>query len=591
MRNYWIKYLVLLIIFNSPFILLSSVYTGNPDIRTSILFTDEQSDISPDGEKEKPISNLSMLIEAKKEAMIGNTEGAITMFRHYINRYPLDPAGCFELARLEASRQNFSDALHLAQKASELDTENIWYQLFLADLYQQGGKYEKAILIFETIAGKNPENLDYYYQLATLYLMVGDYRNAIRMYDRVEEKAGISEEITLQKNKIYLRLNDMTNAENELRKLIQAFPGESRYYSILAEFFMANGKSIEALEVYKKIAQMEPDNAYIHMSMADYYRKAGKKEKAFEELKLGFANPNLDVDTKVNILLSFYSINEIYSELKDQAFILSKILMDTHPGDPKSHSIYGDLLLQEKKYPEARVSFLKVLALDSSKYIVWEQLLRLDLQLGDYQHLFDYSQRTFELFPEQPLPYLFSGLACYQLKKFEEGIRSLNSGLKLVVSNDEMLAQFYMYLGDTYHALQQDENAFISYEQSLKINGNNAYVLNNYAYYLTLRGRDLEKAERMAKKAVEIEPRNSSFQDTYGWIFYKQGKYSEALEWIGKSLEDKEGVSSEVLEHYGDVLFRLGDTGRAYEYWVKAKKKGGGSSFLEQKLAEKKLYE
>ena len=75
------------------------------------------------------------------------------------------------------------------------------------------------------------------------------------------------------------------------------------------------------------------------MSMADYYRKTGNKEKAFEELKLGFANPNLDVDTKVNILLSFYTVNQIYNDLKDQAFTLTKILIETHPKDPKVFSI------------------------------------------------------------------------------------------------------------------------------------------------------------------------------------------------------------------------------------------------------------
>lgn len=591
MRNYWLKYWIFVFLFNFP--LLFFPFSGNGMIASGNagLFRVGQADILPDRDKDKPVSNIGMLIEAKKEALIGNIDGAITMFRRYTDRYPLDPAGYFELARLEANRKNYSDALQLTLNASKLAPDNIWYQLFLAEIYQQTGKYTEAISIFKSVVEKNPENLDYYYQIASLYLMVGDYKNAVEVYDKVEEKAGISEEISLQKNKIYLHLNDLDKAENELQQLILAFPGESHYYSILAEFYMANGKQAEALEIYRKIAQIDPDNAYIHMSMADYYRKSGNKEKAFEELKLGFANPNLDVDTKVNILLSFYTINQIYSELKDQAFALSKILVEVHPNDPKSHSIYGDLLLQDKKFIEARESFLKVLTIDSSRYAVWEEILRLDLQLGEFQQLAKYSQRAMELFPEQPLPFLFSGLADYQLKNYEEALQSLNSGLKLIVSNDEMMAQFYMYLGDTYHALKQDEKAYGSYEQSLKIKDSNAYVLNNYAYYLSLNGNDLEKAERMAKKAVELDPGNSSFQDTYGWVLYKQKKFRDALEWIGKAVEDKDGSSGEVLEHYGDALYRLGDTSKAYEYWLKAKKKGGGSSFLEIKIAEKKLYE
>jgi tetratricopeptide (TPR) repeat protein len=251
----------------------------------------------------------------------------------------------------------------------------------------------------------------------------------------------------------------------------------------------------------------------------------------------------------------------------------------------------GDLLLQEKKYAEARESFLKVMALDSSKYVIYEEILRLDVQLSEFQHLLLYSQKAISLFPEQPLPYLFSGIGNYQLKNYTDAVSVLNTGIKLVGDNNELLAQFYMYLGDTYHALKNDKEAYKVYEKSLQINAANPYVLNNYAYYLSLNGESLDKAEEMARKAVNLDPANSSFQDTYGWVLYKLGKYKEAREWIGKAVEDIEGASGEVLEHYGDVLFKLGETSQALEFWIKAKKKGEASELLDKKIAEKKLIE
>jgi Tfp pilus assembly protein PilF len=397
--------------------------------------------------------------------------------------------------------------------------------------------------------------------------------------------------MVIQKQKIYLHLNDLKGAEHEIQKLITAFPDEPRYYSILAEFYMANNMQDKALETYKKISVMEPDNAYIHMSMADYYRKTGNKEKAFEELKLGFANPNLDVDTKISILLSFYTVNQIYNDLKDQAFILSKILIETHPRDPKVFSIYGDFLLQDKKLPEARETFLKVLSLDSSRYAIWEQVLQLDLQVSEFEHLLAYSNRATELFPDQPLPFLFAGLANLQLKNNEAALKSLASGANLVVDNNELLAQFYMYQGDALHAMKKEPEAFMAYERSIKLKDDNGYVLNNYAYYLSLIGSDLDKAEKMSKKAVTLDPENSSFQDTYGWVLFKQEKYKEAAEWILKAVQSEEDPSAEVLEHYGDVLFKLGDAAGAFEYWLKAKQKGTGSELLEKKINEKKYYQ
>jgi tetratricopeptide (TPR) repeat protein len=326
------------------------------------------------------------------------------------------------------------------------------------------------------------------------------------------------------------------------------------------------------------------------MSLADYYRKTGDKERAYEELKLGFATPNLDVDTKVSILLSFYTVNQIYNDLKNQAFALSEILIETHPKDPKVYSIFGDLLLQDKKYPEARETFIKALTLDSSRYVIWEQVLRLDLQQSDYEHLLVTGKRAMELFPDQPIPFLFAGLASLQLKQNEEALKSFNAGLKLVVDNNELQSQFYMYQGDALHAMNKEAEAYKAYDQSLKLNYDNAYVLNNYAYYLSLAGADLDKAEKMAKKAVSLDPESASFQDTYGWVLFMQGKYKEAGEWILKALNNKEEPSAEVMEHYGDVLYKLGDATQALQYWQKAKQKGKGSDLLEKKIADKKYY-
>ncbi|MEI7981311.1 MAG: tetratricopeptide repeat protein [Bacteroidota bacterium] len=565
-----------------------------PDRKTGLVYQKQEKKKSKkdqEPQSQKKIGNTALLINAKKEALIGNTTAAQEMFRRYIDRYPQDPVGYFESARIEAIQKNFSEAVSLTRQAVSLDPGNIWYTLFLAELCQMTGNLADAVTIYEKVAEENPGNLDYFYQLAALYLQVEKFHDAVRIYNKIEENAGVSEDISIQKEKIYLHQNDLKGAENELKKLITAFPGESRYYSILAEFYMANAMPDKALEIYKEIAVIDPENAYIHMSLADYYRKAGDKSKAFQELKLGFANPNLEVDAKINIMLSFYTVNQIYNDLKGEAFTLAEILINTHPKDPRVYSIYGDLLTQDQKYSEARETFLKALAFDSSRYAIWEQILRLDLQLGNYPHLLAYSQRAIELFPDQPLPFLFTGLAFMQLKQNAEALNPFNTGAKLVADNNDLLSQFYMYQGDALHALNREAESYTAYERSLQAKDDNAYVLNNYAYYLSLQAKELDKAEKMAKKAVALEPENASFQDTYGWVLYKLGKFDDARVWIFKAIQNKEETSTEVLEHYGDVLYRSGDPALALEYWMKARKKGKGSEWLEKKIEEKKLFE
>jgi tetratricopeptide (TPR) repeat protein len=535
--------------------------------------------------------NPSMLIDAKRMAITGNENDAEDQFRKYTEKYPADPNGHFELARLLADRKNAAEAISQMEEAVALNPDNLWYQLFLSELYQYVGKYSEAIRICDRLIQEDPDNLDNYYQLAALYLSAEKYNDAIRTYNQIESKIGINEEISLQKQKIHLMQKDFQDAEEEMKRLIAAYPSETRYMAILAELYMSANQQEKAYELYQQILATDPEDPYIHMTLADYFRKQGKKDKAFEELKLGFANPALDIDSKVSILLSFYNINQVYDELKDEAEELSRILIATHPNNPKGYSIAGDLYVQDKKYAEARDVFMKAVAIDSSKYVIWEEILRLDIVLEQYDHLLEYSKTATELFPDQPVLYLMTGIAEFQLNRYNIALDQYNRALRLVVNNNDLLAQLYMHLGDTYHALNNPEESDKAYEKSLQIKDNNAYVLNNYAYYLSVRNKDLDKAEQMSKRSLALDPENSSFQDTYGWIMYKLGKYNEAKTWIGKSLEDTNGVSAEVLEHYGDTLFKLGDPAGALEYWKKARAKGEGSELLDKKIEQKKLIE
>jgi tetratricopeptide (TPR) repeat protein len=345
-----------------------------------------------------------------------------------------------------------------------------------------------------------------------------------------------------------------------------------------------------ALATYNEILKIDPENPYINISLSDYYRKKGDKVKSYEYLKAGFANPNLDIDSKVSILLAYYSVTEIYNSYREEAFELASILIKAHPDDPKAHSIYADFLVQDKRYAEARDAFLKVISLDSTKYLVWEQLLYVESELGDNQSIINESKRALELFPEQPMLYLFAGAASFQIKDFEAAAKYFKNGVDFVVDNDKMLSQFYSYLGDTYFQLKDHEHSDEAYEKALKIEPSNALVLNNYAYYLSLRNINLEKAEQMAKKAVELDPGNGSNQDTYGWVLFKLGRYEGAKEWIDKAIQSGE-ESAVVLEHYGDVMWKLGDKKNAVKYWEKAGKAGEGSEFLQKKIQEKAYYE
>jgi tetratricopeptide (TPR) repeat protein len=535
--------------------------------------------------------NSDLFIEANKQKILGNNEEALRLFKKCLEVNPSDAAAMYELAKIRISLHENGEALTLMEKATAVDPSNNYYQVLYASLLLSLERYGEAAKAFKKLIESDPFSLEYYNQLALAYLYDGQTDNAIKVYNDLEQKIGVTEEISMKKYSICLQAKQTDQAEQEIIHLIGHFPDESRYYAILAELYLSNGKNDKALETYNKIIEVNPADPYIHISLADYYKKNGDPQKAFEELKTGFANPNLDIDTKIQILLNYYTITEIYSDLKEEAFGLSRILIGVYPADAKAWSMYGDFLYQDKQYDSARNVFRKVISIDSSKYLVWEQLLFAESQLNDYDALLEESTIAIELFPEQPLPYLFAGGANYQKKNWDKCIETLRSGLRYVYNNLQMEIQFHSYLGDAYNQVGDDSKSDESYEVVLKLDPDNDYVLNNYAYYLSLRNKDLEKAERMAKKATELKPNSPANQDTYGWVLYKQGKFEEARTWIGLAIANEEEASAVIFEHYGDVLWQLGNHEEAIQYWFKAQEKGKGSDLLERKIKERQLIE
>jgi len=534
----------------------------------------------------------NMFIDATQVRLLGDTLKAISLFEACLGKNPQHSASMYELAQLYFEKNDYTTAARFGEQATDLEPENKWYKLLLVEIYGKAGMRKELLETCQKLVKQDPGSVDYLYELSNAYLMNNDGNNAIKTYDKIEEIIGVTEEISMQKQRIYLIQKKTDQAAAEIEKLLIEFPDqETRYLSMLAEMYMQVGKPDKAAEYYQQILSKDPENPYIHITLSDYYRQKGDKKRSFDELKLGFANPTLDIDTKIRVLLAFFTVNEMYNENKTDIFELAQILVKTHPDDPKSHSMYGDFLLDDKKYAEARDEFRKVIAADSSKYAVWESLLNAEIQLTDYVALMDESTRAIELFPLLPVPYLFKGVSLLEKGQNEEALSSFNNGVKLVSGNNVLLIQFYTYLGDTYYRVKNYRLSDENYEKALKMNPENSYVLNNYAYYLSLRNENLEKAETMSSKAVKLDPENAANMDTYGWVLYKLGRYSEAAEWVEKAITATPTSDADLMEHLGDIYYKMGKTDEALIQWQNALKEGKGSEFLEKKVKEKKLYE
>jgi tetratricopeptide (TPR) repeat protein len=137
----------------------------------------------------------------------------------------------------------------------------------------------------------------------------------------------------------------------------------------------------------------------------------------------------------------------------------------------------------------------------------------------------------------------------------------------------DQLSVEYAALGDVYHESGKNEIAFILYENAELLNPDNATAYNNHAYFMSLDGLDLDKAESMSRKAVGKESNNPTFIDTLAWILHLKGKRSEAEETQRKAIDIIEKTSysaPEIYDHYGDILLKNGKESEAAAAWQKA---------------------
>ena len=462
---------------------------------------------------------------------------------------------------------------------------------FMAQCLQDKGKYKDVAEVYRNLQKAHPNAAEYYYKLAVSEIQAGEDAQAIQTYDQVEEKFGFNEDISLNKIQECEKIKNYVVAEQEIQKLIKKNPAAPQYIDMLGNLYELEGKEDKAFEMYQKMEITSPHDPMVHLSLADYYRTKRNDKQSFVELKLAFAEPALDIDTKIRILYGFYSVSNGYDTLNTEALQLCDYMVKATPAEPKAHKMYGDFLLRNNELKKAQEQYEITLSEDSSKYSLWNQLLRVDEIMNDFVSMAEVSKGAMGLFPTNPRPYLDNGLANIQLKKFDEALSSLNKGLNYVIDDSAISDGFYSLIGDASNAIKHYASSDSAYEEALKMNPNDNGVLNNYSYYLSLRDTNLSRAAEMSKKSNRLAPNNSNYEDTYSWIFYKMGKYQDAKDWEEKALQNGGRSHSDMLDHYGDILYKLGDKEQAVEYWQKAKDAGLQSDLLERKIRDKQLYE
>ncbi len=531
-------------------------------------------------------------IDGCKYVAIGDYQKAISAFKEVLKLDPNNAPSFHELAKIYYESGQVNDALNYAKRSVEITPENIYFELLYADILTYATYYDDAAATYRKIISLDKKNADAYYQLAYIYEKQKNYEAALKVFDEVIAEIGVDEPILLEVERIYIQLNQPDKAIETLIQLHKMNPEAPQYLYMLTEAYELTGQVEQANKTFEELLEMDPNNPDLQFKRADLMRHTGNMHGYFETIRAAFLNPNGNIDKKIFYLVPYIdSIDKKNFALKDSVLEWTNLLVRTHPEDAKSYAMRGDFLYYVSELSEARENYIQSTAIRADVYDVWVKLFYIDSDLRKYDSLKRTTNDAMELYPNQPLTYYFSGVALKGLMDYEGALKVLKRGLPLAVSNTDLRADMYTAMGDCYNELENYPESDRSFENSLMLNPDNPFALNNYAYYLSLRKENLDKAEDMSKRSIELAPNEASLEDTYGWILFQNEKFNDAKKWLEKAMQhggDKSGV---ILEHYGDVLYHLGDEDKAVEYWQKAKQAGGASDLIDKKISDKKYYE
>lgn len=517
----------------------------------------------------------SLFMEATSRYIVEKPQEALALYLELLDKDPGNATAAYQVAVILSERKQFSQALMYAERACALEPENEWFALLVTEIYKNTRQYAKAAEVFRRLEGLCPDNLDYFYEEANMYVLTENLPRAIEVYDRLEARLGYTDAWTMQKYKIYAGMGNEKAARLEIERISAAMPGETKYLEMLAQMYIKEKKYKQALVCLKKVLEIKPDDPYIYISLADYYRHVGDEKQAFHALEKAVQNPALDFQTKATMLQTYYSEDgnrsKPASEILTQASRLFKALNATHPNEPQGFFAHAKFLLLTERTAEAVPLLERALSLDSSVYSVWNLMLYACQVSDDTARLRAFSGEAATRFPEQPAPLMYAALAEAMSGNSAAALEYARGSLARNYAREPFIDKVNLQLiGDASFDLGHLDESIKAYERLFELEPEDPYVRNNYAYYLALAGRELGKAGMLAAQLCKEQPANPTFLDTYGWVLFRMGRYGEAKFYVKAALDHGADKDATVWEHYGDILYREGDRDKAADSWKKA---------------------
>lgn len=529
--------------------------------------------------------------EAANQQALGKYDVAYELLQHCKNIAPDAAEVYFALSSYDRDLNSNAMAINDIKRAAELSPENSTYQEQLAMTYIATKDYPNAIKAYEKLYSSNPDRTDVLEILLSLYGQKKDYANMLATVDRMVSADGESEQTVLTRMHIYSLQGKKKEEFNTLKRFVDRYPNDMSYQVMMSNWLLQNGEKQKAFDILQKVQKTDPQNVQAKLSMIDYYR-AENLDSIARKMEEGLlTNPHTSTDTKVSIIRSVIANNEASGGDSTKVLSLFRNILVGKQENADLAELYVAYLSLKKMPEDSIVGGLKrILEIAPDNKGARIELLRtLWGKIGN-DEIIEISKPGVEYNPDEMAFYYFLGFAYIQKDDDDNAFDIFRKGVAQATDSSEpsLVSDMYSYIGDIYHQRGQIEEAYAAFDSCLQWKEDNVECMNNYAYFISVDGGDLSRAEQMSYKTIKAQPTNSLYLDTYAWVLFQEKRYAEAQIYIEQAVANDSTNSYVQLEHAGDIYIMLGETDKAIDYWRRAIQAGGDAKAIERKIRLKK---
>lgn len=532
----------------------------------------------------------NMVLSAVSLMNENDIEGARSVLFKLLAQDADNDAAWYYLGMTSLMSQEVSEAEEYLKKAVELDPDNFWYRYRLAGLYGATQRQELTVDMYEKLLEDFPKRSELYLDMVDLYAAQGEYEKALDTINQVETVFGVSENLVMYRFNLLRRMGRHEEAFESLEKFNEEY--SSPYVlTTLADWQMSMYNDSTAIAYYDEALELAPDYAPALLGKAETYRLTRMYDDYFGVMDTFVSSKDIPAAAKSEYLMAVVQKTDpkfIRSFTPQLDSVITKAV-DVHPADSLLTRTAGVYFYSTGRNDEAKDYFGRTVASWPESMSATATLVEFLMYAEDWEALSEEGRKAFDKFPGETAFLEMASVGDYNLKRYDDVLDICRKVLEVAPADSSSTLRAWSTMGDIYHTLGDAKKSYKAYDKALKINPDYVYVLNNYAYYLSMEGRKLKKAYEMSRKTIEAEPDNSTYLDTFGWILFLQGKPDQAKPHFKQAMLYGGKESPVILDHYAEVLYALEEYDMAFVYWNLARQKNDGDiPDLEERIEARK---